>query len=305
MNSRTNELSHSGTPAPMNALTVVSCAVPEGAVDGLFEVVDAESFTPTAWFDVETKASRVDVFLEDPARADSVIRELTRAGELLGLTLAPTLGTLARNDWAESWKRFFHVEKISPRVVVRPSWEAYAAKAGECVIQLDPGLSFGTGKHATTQACLRFLDALASEDPGRSVLDMGCGSGILAIGAKLLGFPDVKGFDNDPDCMRISDENAAINGVSVPFALDDLSHAHAPADVVVANILAPVLIQFAPQVAGSVAQGGRARLVLSGILDEQYPAVRAAYEAQGFAEVESLLIENWRSGLFRRSALVR
>jgi ribosomal protein L11 methyltransferase len=280
-------------------LTVVSCAVPEAAVDGLFELIDAELFTPTAWFDVETKVSRVDVFLEDPEQADAVMEALTQAGALLGLSLAPTLGTLARSDWAESWKRFFHVEKISARVVVRPSWEAYDAQPGECVITLDPGLSFGTGKHATTQACLTFLDALSAENPRRSVLDMGCGSGILAIGAKLLGFEDVRGFDNDPDCIQVSNENAAINGVSIPFALDDLSHAYPATDVVVANILAPVLIQFAPQVAGSVAQGPQARLVVSGILDEQYAAVRAAYEAQGLVEIESLLIENWRSGLFK------
>jgi ribosomal protein L11 methyltransferase len=281
-------------------LTVVSCAVPEAAVDGLFELIDAERFTPTAWFDVETKVSRVDVFLEDAAQAEAVKQALTQAGDLLGLSLSPTLGTLSRSDWAESWKRFFHVEKVSERVVVRPSWETYEDQPGECVITLDPGLSFGTGKHATTQACLKLLDALAAENPRRSVLDMGCGSGILAIGARLLGFPAVRGFDNDPDCIRVSDENAEINGVSIPFTLDDLSHAYPATDIVVANILAPVLIQFAPQVAGSVAAGPQARLVVSGILDEQYAAVRSAYEAQGLVEVESLLIENWRSGLFRR-----
>ena len=285
-----------------DSLTVVSCAVPEAAVDGLFELIDAELFTPTAWFDVEKQVCRVDVFLEDAAQAGAVQAALTEAGNLCGLTLRPTLGTLKRSDWAESWKRFFHVEKFSDRVVVRPSWEAYEALPGERVIQLDPGLSFGTGKHATTQACLRFLDRLAAEDAGRSVLDMGCGSGILAIGAKLLGFAEVRGFDNDPDCIRVSDENAAINGVAIPFCLDDLSHAHPPAEVVVANILAPVLIRFAEQVAGSLAAGAQARLVVSGILDEQYAAVRAAYEAQGLEELDSLLIENWRSGLFRRAS---
>ncbi len=281
-------------------LTVVSCAVPEASVDGLFELLDADLFTPTAWFDVETKVSRVDVFLEDASRADEVRGALVEAGALAGLDLKPELSTLARSDWAESWKRFFHVEKVSERVVVRPSWEPYDAKPGERVITLDPGLSFGTGKHATTQTCLRFLDALAAEDAQRSVLDMGCGSGILAIGARLLGFADVRGFDNDPDCIAVSNENAGANRVSIPFALDDLSHPHPAADVVVANILAPVLIRFAREIAGSVTAGPQARLVVSGILDEQYAAVRAAFEAQGFAEAESLLLDIWRSGLFRR-----
>jgi len=284
-----------------SALTVVSCEVPETAVDALFELLDSDAFTPTSWSDVETKVSRVSVFLEDAAQAGTVRNALVEAGRLIGLSLAPETSALARSDWAESWKRFFHVEKVSPRVVVRPSWEAHDADPSERVITLDPGLSFGTGKHATTQACLRFLDALAAEDAGRSVMDMGCGSGILAIGASLLGFSRVQGFDNDPDCIRVSNENAALNGVSIPFFLDDLSHPQPPSDVVVANILAPVLIAFAVPVAASVAAGPRARLVVSGILDEQYADVRAAYEARGFREVESLLIENWRSGLFRRA----
>lgn len=284
----------------VDSVCYVTAKLPPEVVGALFEVIDANGFSPTSWHDVETGLCRVDLFPDTGVDVETVQSALLAAAALVGIVLKPEVATMAKSDWAESWKRFFHVEKISERVVVRPSWEPYEAKPGERVITLDPGLSFGTGKHATTQACLRFLDRLAAEDAGRSVLDMGCGSGILAIGAKLLGFADVRGFDNDPDCIQVSDENAGFNGVAITFALDDLSHAHPAADVVVANILAPVLIQFAAQVAGSLAAGPQARLVVSGILDEQYAAVRAAYEAQGLAEVESLLIENWRSGLFRR-----
>ena len=280
-----------------DTLTVVSCAIAEEHVDSLFELLDSDVFTPTAWFDVETKVCRLDVFLEDATQVESVCQSLQQAAELANLPpLKPELSTLARADWAEAWKRFFHVEKISDRIVVRPSWEKYEAKPGEVVITLDPGLSFGTGKHATTQGCLRFLDQLAAENVNRSVLDMGCGSGILAIGAALLGFKDVRGFDNDPDCKKVSDENAEINHVSIPIAIDDLSHPYPPADIVVANILAPVLIQFAPQITASFTS----RLLLSGILVEQYDTVKAAYEALGMKEVESLRIENWRTGLFKK-----
>lgn len=279
----------------------VTAALPPEAADTLFELIDTDGFTPTSWHDVETGTCRVDLFPDAPSGAEQTAAALTAAAALLGLAVEPEVTTIAQADWAESWKRFFHVEKISPRVVVRPSWEPYAPQPDERVITLDPGLSFGTGKHATTQACLRFLDRLAEEDAHRTVLDMGCGSGILAIGARLLGFADVRGFDNDPDCIRVSQENAALNGTDIPFALDDLSHAHPAADVVVANILAPVLIRFAPQVAASLAEGPRARLVVSGILDEQYAAVRAAYEAQGLRQLDTLLIENWRSGLFGRA----
>jgi ribosomal protein L11 methyltransferase len=284
-----------------DSVRYVTAKLPPEAVGALFEIIDADGFSPTAWHDVETGVCRVDLFPDAGVDVGSVKSALLDAATLIGVALRPEVAIMAKSDWAESWKRFFHVEKVSERVVVRPSWEVYDARPGECVITLDPGLSFGTGKHATTQACLRFLDRLATEDAARSVLDMGCGSGILAIGAKRLGFTDVSGFDNDPDCIRVSQENAAINGVCIPFRLDDLSHVHGPSDVVVANILAPVLIQFAAQVAGSVAPGAQSRLVVSGILDEQYAAVRAAYEARGLKEVESLLIENWRSGLFRRA----
>ena len=294
----------------------MSCSIPQEAVDALFELLDADAFTPTSWYDVEARQCRVDIFLEDASQASPVADTLIATAALQGLTLKPEISTLARADWAEAWKRFFHVEKISDRIVVRPSWEAYEAKPGECVITLDPGLSFGTGKHATTQSCLRFLDRLAAEESHRmkridtndfisvnsrnsmTVLDMGCGSGILAIGAALLGFTDVRGFDNDPDCKTVSEENAAINNVRIPFEIDDLSHAHPPADIVIANILAPVLIQFAPQIVGSMTPPPHARLILSGILDEQYGAVKTAFEAQGLVECENILIENWRSGLF-------
>ena len=281
-----------------NLLSVVSCAVPAEKVDALFELLDADAFTPTSWLDNETGKCHVDVFLEDAAQAPAVARALTDAAALAGLALKPEFSKLARADWAEGWKRYFHVEKISGRVIVRPSWEPYAAKPGECVITLDPGMSFGTGKHETTRACLRFLDRLAAEDSDRAVLDMGCGTGILSIGAKLLGFQEVSGFDIDPDCIQVSNENAAVNRVSIPFRTGDISKPWPATAVVVANILAPLLLQYAKPVAASVERSARGRLILSGILEGQYPAVRAAYEAEGLRELDAIQLGEWKSGLF-------
>ncbi|MDD4622838.1 MAG: 50S ribosomal protein L11 methyltransferase [Kiritimatiellae bacterium] len=283
-----------------DSVPCVTATLPPEAAGVLFEIIDSDGFTPTSWHDVESGVCRVSLFPDEPGGAARAQSALLAAAALLGVTAEPEVTAVARADWSESWKRFFHVEKISERVVVRPSWEPHSARPGERVITLDPGLSFGTGKHATTQACLCFLDLLAAENPRRSVLDMGCGSGILAIGAKLLGFEDVRGFDNDPDCIRVSVENATVNGAAILFEVDDLSHKHEPAEVVVANILAPVLIGFAANVTGSLAAGAHSRLVLSGILDTQYGAVRATYEAQGLVEIDSLLIGEWRSGLFGR-----
>ncbi|MFA7171999.1 MAG: 50S ribosomal protein L11 methyltransferase [Kiritimatiellia bacterium] len=282
-------------------INVLSCQLDNALVDHLFELVDASLFTPTSCYDVESNNCAIEVFFEDLSQADQIKAELTKAAALMDISLKFTLSTIAQSDWAESWKRFFHVEHISKRIVIRPSWEHYTAQSGEYVITLDPGMSFGTGKHATTKGCLILLDQLAAECAKRDFLDMGCGSGILSIGACLLGFQSVRGFDNDPDCVRIAQENAELNGLEIPFYLSDLEQSHPAAAVVTANILASILIQFASTIAASVAQGSGSRLVLSGILDTQYNGVKECFEKLGFIELRNTLIEEWRSGVFSRA----
>ena len=281
-------------------LTVVSAEVPRESVDALIESLAEAEISASSWDDVESAQSRLSVFLADAAAAPATSHALAQAGRALGLDLHPGVATLPEQDWAESWKRFFRVQRVSERIVIRPSWEPYEPQPGDCVIDLDPGMSFGTGNHATTQACLQFLDALAAADTGRSVLDMGCGSGILAIAARKLGFVEVAAFDNDPDAVEIARANAADNCAGVVFEVYDLAQNTRQADVVVANILAPVLIQYAAIITMAVKSGDPGALILSGILDTQYAAVRAAFEAQGFAEQGSILIGEWRSGLLAR-----
>ena len=281
-------------------LTVLSWTLPSPeAADALLELVDAEAFVPTVWEDVETGKARLEIFLEDAARAEAVRCAVRGAAGLAGVALPEgETGTLPAADWAEAWKRFFHVERVSPRVVIRPSWEAYAAAPGEATITLDPGMSFGTGKHPTTRACLMFLDELAAGDLSRPVLDMGCGSGILAIAARKLGFTHVRGFDYDPDAVAVARANAALNGVAIPFEARDLAANLDQGAVVLANILGPVLIAHAAEVACAVLPGGA--LVASGILEALYPEVRAAFEAQGLRETRARTIGEWRTGLFAK-----
>ncbi len=281
-------------------LTVVSAEVPRESVDALIEALAEAEICASSWDDVENALSRLSVFLTDAADAPAVSHALAEAGRALGLELHPAVATLPEQDWAESWKHFFRVQRVSERIVIRPTWEPYEPRPGDVVIDLDPGMSFGTGNHGTTQACLVFLDQLALADVGRSVLDMGCGSGILAIAARKLGFVEVAAFDNDPDAVAIARDNAADNEAGVVFEVCDLAHNVRQADVVVANILAPVLIDHAAVIAAAVKPGGQEALILSGILDTQYAAVRTAFEAHGFAEERSLLVGEWRSGLFAR-----
>lgn len=278
-------------------VTVVSATLPSAeAADTLLELLDADAFTPTVWEDVETQAARLDVFLEDAAAAPGVAQAVRAAAAIAGFEVSPTVEALPAADWAEAWKRFFHVERVSPRIVIRPSWEAYAAAPGEAVLTLDPGMNFGTGKHPTTRACLQLLDALAAGDLSRPVLDMGCGSGILAIAARKLGFTHVRGFDYDPDAVAVARANAAANGLDIPFEARDLASNLDQGALVLANILGPVLIEHAAEVACAVLPGGA--LIASGILEALYPDVRAAFEAHGLREARSILIGEWRTGLF-------
>ena len=196
---------------------------------------------------------------------------------------------------------------------------------------LDPGLAFGTGKHETTKACLEYIDELTSAWESRTVkpsfLDMGCGSGILSIAAAKLGCSPVSGFDIDEDAVNASRENAELNGVKVEYSLfalgkgavtlddtieaskglypdlalqgRDVGAAEAPfkpADIVVANILGPLLIAFAAEIASYV----KRTLVVSGILNELYPEVRGAFAALGFSEVSTKTIGEWTTGLLAK-----
>jgi len=177
-------------------------------------------------------------------------------------------------DWERSWMDNFQPMRFGRRLWIVPSW--HAAPEPEAVnLLLDPGLAFGTGTHPTTALCLEWLDG--QELAGSSVLDFGCGSGILAIAALLLGAAHAVGTDIDPQALEASRDNASRNAIDparFPLHLPGDLPAQ-PADVVVANILAGPLVQLAPTITALVRPGGR--LALSGILAEQAEEVRAAY----------------------------
>ena len=177
-------------------------------------------------------------------------------------------------DWERSWMDGFQPMRFGQRLWIVPSWHA-APEPDAVNLLLDPGLAFGTGTHPTTALCLEWLDSQNLDNC--SVLDFGCGSGILAIAALLLGAPQAAGTDIDPQALEASRDNASRNGIDparFPVYLPaDLPQQ--PADVVVANILAGPLVSLAPQITALVKGGGR--LALSGILAEQAEEVRAAY----------------------------
>lgn len=177
-------------------------------------------------------------------------------------------------DWERSWMDGFQPMRFGQRLWIVPSWHA-APEPDAVNLLLDPGLAFGTGTHPTTALCLEWLDSQKLDNC--SVIDFGCGSGILAIAALLLGAPQAVGTDIDPQALEASRDNASRNGIDptrFPVYLP-ADMPQQPADVVVANILAGPLVSLAPQITELVKGGGR--LALSGILAEQAEEVRAAY----------------------------
>ncbi len=259
-----------------------------------------ENLALAVWFDEDRPLGRLESFHATPSAAEAALASLRAELDALapGAGAAAAIAVLPPEDWAESWKKHFKPEHVSERLWVKPSWADCAAAPGEIVIELDPGLSFGTGQHGTTRACLRLLDACARRGVAGGLLDLGAGSGILAIAAARLGWKRVLAVDNDPVAVRIAAANAAANGVGAAVTVreGDLAAPAAGwrAQTVVANILASVLIEHAATVAACVAPAGQ--LILSGILENQYAAVLAAYRTLGFRERQTMTLEGWTSG---------
>jgi ribosomal protein L11 methyltransferase len=189
--------------------------------------------------------------------------------------------TLDDRDWSETWRDSFSAMRFGERLWVVPSGED-CPDPGAVVVHLDPGLAFGTGTHATTALCLEWLDAQVPI--GGSVIDYGCGSGILAIAAHKLGAADVYAVDIDPQALQATRENALRNGIDEGLTVqlpDELSVADV--DLVIANILANPLIELAGRLTGLLASGGN--IIMTGILAEQADSVMAAYrDVVDFAE---------------------
>jgi ribosomal protein L11 methyltransferase len=193
---------------------------------------------------------------------------------------------LEDQDWERAWMDDFKPMRFGERLWIVPSW--HEAPEGDAVnILLDPGLAFGTGTHPTTRLCLEWLDGHDIQE--KTVIDYGCGSGILALAAALLGAESVIGVDNDPQALVATLDNAQRNGVAIQAYLPGEAP-QAPADILIANILAGPLIELAPRFAALVKPGGA--IALSGILPEQAADVSAAYES-GFAMQPATEHDGW------------
>jgi len=208
----------------------------------------------------------------------------------LPVAWSPRLEEVVGDGWRDEWKKHFEPFRICEGVVVRPPWRPYEARAGEKVIELEPGRAFGTGLHETTRLIAEILADRAEDVRSSTVLDVGTGSGILALVAIALGATAARAIDVDPDAVLVTRENAARNGLAARVLVDGASVAAIPDRYrsVLANIDAPTLVKLAPSMVQRVAAGGR--LVLSGVLvpeaaPGQLDDVKSAYARLRLEEV--------------------
>lgn len=225
-----------------------------------------------------------------PARdAGAAEAAAARAAEALGHLQAFGLRPIGElrtrfvheEDWADAWKQHFPVLRIGRRIVIRPTWRRHIRAPGDVVLALDPGMAFGTGLHPTTRLCLAALEGLADRGAvGRTrVLDVGCGSGILAIAALRLGADSALGVDTDPIAVESSAANARRNRLARRFSArqGSLPSGAGPFDLVLANLIASLLVTLAPALRAEVRPGGT--LIASGIYIDREPEVRAAFDS--------------------------
>lgn len=238
---------------------------------------------------------------ELPGRRRRLDDALGRLARRVPLALEIREGRIADEDWAESWKAFFFPEKVGRRLVVKPTWREYEPEPGQIVVEIDPGMAFGSGTHPTTRLCLALIEDYLR--PGDALLDVGTGSGILLLAAARLGAGFMAGVDIDAVAVTVAAANLARNGVSPDcFRLRQGGIDQAPGrfyQVIVANILSEVIVPMIPAAAGLLAPGGM--LIASGIVAGNATAVADALAGAGLVLIEQRCQDDWVALAARRA----
>lgn len=207
---------------------------------------------------------------------------------------------IREEDWAETWKKYYHPVKLG-RITVVPAWEDYHAKEGEIVVRMDPGMAFGTGTHETTRLVIRMLEDTLNG--GERVLDVGTGSGILSICASKLGASLCRAYDIDPDAVKVARENVEKDGAkNITVGVSDLLHgvdlSDGKFDLVVANIVADIVLRLLPDLGDCMSDDGRA--ILSGIIDQRLPEIMDKMNRCGFVCEREMHENDWCALLVKK-----
>jgi ribosomal protein L11 methyltransferase len=254
--------------------------------------------------------TKINAFLEkrnpEEAETKEIVAQITEyAAELSDIFQVPlpevSYSVIEDQDWGTVWKEHFKPFAIIPGLVIKPTWEDYRPSAGEQVIEMDPGMAFGTGHHATTSLSLALLQAVLAEAKSASVLDVGTGTGILGMAAALFGAERVVALDNDPDATAAAAENVVRNGLGekMSVSLTPLADLPGPFFLVVANIVHDVLLELADDLERLTAAGGR--LILSGVLTGmQSDSIIGNFSARGFTLIRHLQQKEWSALLLEK-----
>jgi ribosomal protein L11 methyltransferase len=269
------------------------------------------------YFNVERQTSVVSVYFSEPRFLSREVREKIFAGLLRIRNCRLKIGAgemkiakVRREDWAESWKRHFKPLEIGNSLLVKPSWSKKRPRKNQAVVILDPGLSFGTGQHPTTEFCLQEICSVGAArqqsshrlDTTKSFLDIGTGSGILAIAAAKLGCKPVRAIDFDPEAVRIARANARVNRVDKKIQItrgDVTKFSTKPKeqfDLICANLISNLLIVECKKIVAQLKHGGI--LVLAGILKLEFAEVQKEFESLSLRLISSRSKKEWRSGSF-------
>ncbi|OOM06694.1 50S ribosomal protein L11 methyltransferase [Clostridium saccharobutylicum] len=235
-------------------------------------------------------AAVVKAYFSEEDNIDEVVetvREKLEEIKSLGLDIGEgkvTYRKMHEEDWANNWKQYYKPVKITDKIVIKPIWEEYEKKDDELIIELDPGMAFGTGTHETTRMCIKALDKYVK--PNTTVFDVGCGSGILAIAAAKLGANHVVGVDLDPVAVDSSKENISFNNLNNIEVLEGnlLDVVSGKADIVVANIIAEIICVLTEDVKKALNEGGL--FIVSGIIHDRVDMVKEKFSECGFEVME-------------------
>lgn len=238
-------------------------------------------------------------FPEDSKVLNEMEQAVGRIEANMGSRCRFYVNEVSEEDWESSWKQYYHSFNVG-RLLIKPSWEERPLKQGEVLVELDPGMAFGTGVHASTRFCLQFIDKYI--EGGERVADAGCGSGILSIAAGRLGASSVHGWDIDELAVKIARENVRLNELDGIVSLETGDAVEKMGgrkyDVVLANITAELVVNLIPEAAKVLEPGGR--LFGSGIVVGRWPAVQTRLEEAGFEIIEVLKDIDWIGVAARR-----
>ena len=237
----------------------------------------------------------VSVYLPADGGVNDTVSFLRERLDTLGIDGKISISGVNEEDWANSWKAYYKPIRIGERVVIVPAWEKYDARPDDVVVRMDPGMAFGTGTHETTRLVIGLLEKHVKD--GDTVLDVGCGSGILAICAAKLGASLCKAYDIDPVAVKVARENIKDSGLSEKVSCDvsdllrQVDRKHVPYGIICANIVADIIIRMTPDVGALMDENSM--ILASGIITERAEDVIACFEQNGFRIAERVEENGW------------